>query len=200
MDSQSPRCSPMAGRSRRPSVADLTCLAHQLGRRSGRLHPVERIACVCPHGCPAVVECLPYEVGGSPFPTLFYASCPTLVEAVHAVESRGGVERLGSLLEDDSAGGLTRSLREAERYERRRRRTLLRRHPPVLPAADGGAVLSAGIGGVRGRRGLKCLHCHAAHALARPCYDFGRLILTDAEALSGSLWCADARCLPWMSA
>ena len=57
---------------------------------------------------------------------------------------------------------------------------------------DGGAALALGVAGVRrgGRTDLKCLHAHAAHALARPRYLLGRLILEEA----GRPWCDDERC------
>ena len=187
-------------RPRRPSPADLACVARQTGRRdAAQLHPVARVVAVCPHGCAAAVECLPYDGSGRPFPTLFYATCPTLVEAVHAVEGSGGVRRTERLVGAAGDPELIRSLREAERYERRRRRALAagRGAAGATRARDGGAVLSAGIGGPAGR-GLKCLHCHAAHALARPGYLLGRRVLEGAAVARGSLWCADARCLPWM--
>lgn len=155
---------------------------------------------VCPFGCPAAVECLPYDAAGRPFPTLFYATCPALVEAVHAVESAGGVRRIGTLLGRREGGELLASLRAAERFERLRRRALAAGHgaESAARALDGGAALSGRLGGVLQPRGVKCLHCHAAHALARPGYLLGRRVLEEAAAARGSLWCDDAHCLPWM--
>ena len=194
-------------RAARPTQDDLDCLAGQLGRpRAADLHPVWRVAARCPHGLPAAAEALPYDAAGRPFPTLFYLSCPTAVAAVRLVEASGGVRRYAALLaaaRPRSARTLDAvSLRVAERYERRRRRTLA--HGPAAAflarAADGGASLSLGVGGVADRTALKCLHCHAAHALARPPYSLGQRVLDDAAAAAGGLWCGDARCRRFLSA
>ncbi len=193
---------------------DLTVIARQLGReRPDRLHPAVRVAARCPWQLPAVVESLPYDLQGRPFPTLFYLTCPSARAAVSALEAQGGVRRFGEAALDPESSA---SIAAATRYERRRRAALAR-GPAATGAArarDGGAVLRSGIGGVRtaacltesrrsaapasgpetGAARLKCLHAHAAHALARPGYAFGELILQEAERSAGSLWCADARC------
>ena len=161
---------------RAPATGDLACVAAQLGRDP---HPFRRVVARCPWGAPAVVEDLPYDAAGRPFPTLFWATCPVLVAAVSALESAGGVRRFEALLADDDR--LRGSLSAATRYERRRRRHLAVRCE--APPRDGGASLSTGIGGVARVQALKCLHCHAAHALARPQYLFGALILQAAAPL-----------------
>ncbi len=169
-----------------PSVVarDRAVLELQLGRAP---HAISRVVARCPFGCPAAVEDLPYDAAGRPFPTLFYLTCPTLAAAVSRLEDAGGVRRLSATVRDDS--GLAASLADAERYERRRRRTLAARR--AASQCDGGASLALGVGGVRpGATGLKCLHAHAAHALARPGYSLGRLVLEEA----GDSWCDDARC------
>jgi len=195
-----------------PTPGDLECLAGQLGRpRGADLHPVQRVAARCPYGLPAVAECLPYDSAGHPFPTLFYLTCPTAVAAVQTLEAAGGVRRYAALLAaapcapvsvDDDAAALASSLRAAARYERRRRRTLARGAAAVFlaRAADGGASLRLGIGGVAHPASLKCLHCHAAHALVRPAYTLGRRVLDEASAAAGALWCDDARCRRFISA
>lgn len=196
----------------RPADADLACLAAQLGRvRAADLRAVQRVAARCPWGCPAVAEDLPYHTTGEPFPTLFYLTCPTAVVALNALETDGGVRRYSARLAAAraavaavdqpiaaaEAAPLLASLRAAERYERRRRRSLARGPAAefLARAADGGASLRLGIGGVADRWALKCLHCHAAHALARPSYVLGREMLAEAAASADGMWCADARCL-----
>ena len=149
---------------------------------------MSRVVARCPFGFVAVVESLPYDEHGRPFPTLFYATCPTLVGALSRLEDAGGVRRWSARTAGETE--LLVSLRDAERYERRRRRALAARCAAV--PRDGGAALALGIAGVRrgGPTGLKCLHAHAAHALARPRYLLGSLILEEA----GPLWCDDGRC------
>jgi hypothetical protein len=150
---------------------------------------MSRVVRRCPFGFPAAVETLPYDGSGRPFPTLFYATCPTLVAAVGAVESAGGVRRFSERVEADA--GLEHSVLAAARSTRRRRRALVALHG--LRMRDAGASLATGIGGVTDPRALKCLHAHAAHALARPGYLLGDAVLADA----GELWCTDRRCAAW---
>lgn len=165
---------------------DVACVAAQLGRRPQALN---RVAARCPWGCVAVVEDLPYTGRGRPFPTLFYATCPTLVAAVGALESAGGVKRFTAELAADAE--LDRALTAALRYQRRRRRALVAQRR--LPMIDHGASLETGIGGVARPRAVKCLHAHAAFALARPGYLLGERVLR-AAAAGAELWCTDRRC------
>ncbi len=168
---------------------DLAVVAGQLGRRP---RPISRVVRRCPFGLPAVVETLPVDETGRPFPTLFYATCPTLVVAIGALEESGGVRRFEWRLRDDPV--LARSVVAATRYVRRRRRDLVAAYG--LDSVDGGASLRTGIGGVADPDTLKCLHAHAAQALARPGYGLGEAVLAEA----GDLWCADRRCAAWAGA
>ena len=140
----------------------------------------------CPHGFPAVVEDLPYGDDGRPFPTLYYCTCPTLVEGISALESAGGVAAWEAAVAGDQ--GLAASLAAATAATRRRRRELARRG--ARPPLDGGASLTGGIGGVRDVHRLKCLHAHVATALARPGYVLGDAIFAGVSRP----WCDDRRC------
>lgn len=175
-------------RLRRPALRDLACVTLQLGRAP---RPLRRVAARCPWGAPAVVEDLPYDDDGRPFPTLFWATCPALVAAVAALESAGGVARFTALVAADER--LRRSLGEATRYERARRRRLAALRPG--PRRDDGASLASGIGGVARPGGLKCLHPHAAHALARPGYLLGEQILAAAAPVFGTHACCTPECV-----
>jgi hypothetical protein len=168
-----------------PSARDRALVAAQLGRPP---HPFDRVVARCPWGAPAVVEDLPYDAEGRPFPTLFWATCPALVAAVSRVEGAGGVRRFQDQVAADTA--LARSLTGATAYVRRRRRALAQR--AGSPMNDGGASLATGIGGVSDERALKCLHAHAAHALARPGYLLGDRILATAAPLWGETSCCTA--------
>ena len=179
----------LLGPERRVDGNDLVVVAGQLGRPP---HPISRVACRCPFGLPAVVEDVPCDERGKPFPTLFYATCPTLVAAVGRLESEGGVRRLQGRLDEEPA--LQASLAAALRYTHRRRRELAR--AAGCHMADGGASLLSGLGGEREPRVVKCLHVHAAHALARPGYLPGEAVLEEA----GDPWCDDARCRSFLPA
>ena len=162
---------------------DLVVVAAQIGRCP---HPMSRVVARCPFGFPAAVEDLPYDERGTPFPTLFYLTCPTCVAAVSRVESEGGVRRWTERAAAEPH--LRRSLVEAAAVSRRRRRLLAERAACVM--GDGGASLATGVAGVRDPRAVKCLHAHVAHALAHPVYAFGRAVAAEVERP----WCEDRRC------
>lgn len=161
---------------------DLAVVGRQLGRVP---HAMSAVAARCLYGLPAVVECLPADAAGRPFPTLYYCTCPSLVAAVAAVESAGGVRRWTGALASSAA--LRQSIAaEAERV-RRRRRELIVEHE-LVPLA--GASLAGGIAGVADDAAVKCLHAHVAQALAHPGYAFGAAVLAEV----GAPWCREARC------
>ena len=163
--------------------ADAATVAGQIGRRP---HAMSAVAARCPFGFPAVVEDLPYDGRGRPFPTLYYCTCPTLVAAVGRLESGGGVARWTARLAAEP--GLARAAADAAADSAVRRADLVHAHR--LTMVDGGASLTSGVGGVRDLLAVKCLHAHVAHALARPGYALGEAILAE---VAGP-WCDDRRC------
>jgi hypothetical protein len=169
----------------RPLVAgaDATLVTGQLGRTP---HAMSAVSTRCPFGFPAVVEDLPYDAAGRPFPTLYYCTCPTLVAAVSRRESDGGVARWTARLADEPE--LARSAADAAADSAVRRADLVRAHK--LAMADGGASLTSGVGGVGDLLAVKCLHAHVAHALARPGYRLGEMIFSEVA----DPWCDDRRC------
>ena len=167
--------------------ADLAVVTGQLAREP---QPMSAVAARCPFGLPAVVENLPYDVSGRPFPTLYYCTCPTLVAAVSRLESAGEVAAWTRRLAAGPA--LAHAAADAAADSLHRREELVRDHR--LPMLDDGASLSTGVGGVRDPATVKCLHAHVAHALARPGYALGDAILARVE----DPWCADGRCAAWL--
>ncbi len=165
------------------SGRDLSVIGRQLGRAPRHM---SRVAARCPYGQPAVVECLPADRDGHPFPTLYYCTCPTLVEAVGALESAGGVRIWAQRLAETPA--LSASLAAAVTDTRRRREDLVQSYRLAL--LDAGASLTTGVGGVADAGAVKCLHAHVAHALARPGYRVGEAMLAEIA----QPWCADRRC------
>ena len=110
------------------------------------------IAYRCPNGEPAVVKTTPRLPDGTPFPTLYYLTCPRAAAAIGTLESSGLMRRMEEQLADDA--DLAAAYRAAhDAYLRER--------------ADLGEVPEiAGIsaGGMPDR--VKCLHVLVAHALA----------------------------------
>ena len=132
-----------------PSEADLDIVAAQLGRRP---RGTRAVAHRCPCGNPDVVETSPRLPDGTPFPTLFYLTCPHATAACSRLESAGVMRDMQDRLSTDPelAGHYAKA---AEDYLARR--TAIEDVPEI-------ARVSAG--GMPGR--VKCLHVHLAHALA----------------------------------
>jgi hypothetical protein len=129
--------------------ADLDVVAAQLGRspRGTRF-----VAHRCPCGRPTVVETTPRLPDGTPFPTLYYLTCPRAVAECSRLES-GGVmkEQNARLAEDPSL---------AARYADAHKDYLARREAAGhVPEIEG---VSAGGMPIR----VKCLHVHLGHRLA----------------------------------
>ena len=139
-----------------PSAADAAAVAAQLGREPRALLAV---AHRCPCGLPDVVETAPRLPDGTPFPTLYYLTCPRAVAAVSRQEAAGLMREMTQRTAADP------QLRQA--YQAAHRDYLARRDeaarasgieplPPGTPSA----------GGMPDR--VKCLHALVAHELAAP--------------------------------
>jgi hypothetical protein len=127
--------------------ADLAAVAGQLGREPrGLLAVVAR----CPSGHPAAVATSPRLPDGSPFPTLYYLTCPKLCSLVGTLEASGVMREMTERLAVDP--DLAAAYRGA--------------HVAYLAARDAleplGTDFSAG--GMPDR--VKCLHALLAHAMA----------------------------------
>jgi uncharacterized protein len=162
-------------------VDDRAVVAEQIGREP---RAFRRVVVRCPFGYPAVVEQLPYDEAGEPFPTTYWLTCRHLVAAVSRVEAAGGVERWSEAARADQ--GLAASLARAHEQQQVIRRELA--GATVRP--DEGASLGLGIGGSSRGGSLKCLHAHVAFALVHPEYELGREIVEEIDPL----WPADRCC------
>jgi hypothetical protein len=130
-----------------PTVADLTAVEQQLGRPP---RGVLAIAHRCGCGLPDVVETAPRLPDGSPFPTLFYLTCPRAASAIGRLEAGGTMREMTGRLASDPALAVA--------YASAHRDYLARRDAvEVLPG-------SPGSGGMPNR--VKCLHALVAHSLA----------------------------------
>jgi hypothetical protein len=131
------------------SEDDLKAVAVQLGRTP---RGTREVAHRCPCGNPDVVETTPRLADGTPFPTLFYLTCPRAVQECGRLESGGLMKEMNARLAEDPE--------LAERY-RLAHEDYLRRREAIgqVPEIDG---VSAG--GMPTR--VKCLHVHVGHALA----------------------------------
>ena len=135
---------------------DEAVVAAQLGRPPRGLRAV---AHRCPCGLPDVVETVPRLADGTPFPTLYYLTCPRAAAAISGLEAAGLMREMTARLAGDG------QLRAA--YANAHRDYLARRD--AVAKAEGLAPLPTGTqsaGGMPER--VKCLHALAAHELAAP--------------------------------
>jgi hypothetical protein len=132
-----------------PTEADLAVVATQLGRRP---RGTRAIAHRCPCGNPDVVETTPRLADGTPFPTLYYLTCPHATAACSRLESAGVMREMEQRLSTDPE--------LAERYAEAHRDYLDRRRA----VADVPEIARVSAGGMPDR--VKCLHVHLAHALS----------------------------------
>ena len=129
--------------------ADRRVVEAQLGRP-----PRDALAVAhrCPCGNPDVVTTAPRLRDGTPFPTLYYLTCPRACSEVATLEAEGVMRQMAQQLRDD--GALAAAYRQAHQAYLADRGGY-----GAVPEIDG---VSAG--GMPDR--VKCLHVLVAHALA----------------------------------
>jgi hypothetical protein len=127
--------------------SDVATVMAQLGRPP---RAIRRIAHRCSCGLPDVVETNPRLDDGSPFPTLFYLTCPRAASVIGTLEANGVMREMTERLGADPE--------LAARYVLAHEDYLARRGA----LGDLGHPISAG--GMPDR--VKCLHVLVAHSLA----------------------------------
>jgi uncharacterized protein len=138
------------------SQADAAAVARQLGRQPRGLMAV---AHRCPCGLPDVVETAPRLPDGTPFPTLYYLTCPRAVAAVSRLEASGLMRQMTERISAQPAlqqACLAAHQDYLARRDQAAREAGVQPLPPATPTA----------GGMPGR--VKCLHALVAHELAVP--------------------------------
>lgn len=123
------------------------------------------VASRCDLGLPVVVKVPPLLEDGTPFPTLYWLTCPLASKRVARIESAGGVAAYAQRAESDPdfAGHLKAAHIEYETE----RAELLGVHGASEPG-EGRRVHPSPTGGVAGVMkpgSVKCLHAHLAHTL-----------------------------------
>lgn len=129
--------------------ADTAAVERQIGREPrGMLEVAHR----CPCGKPDVVITAPRLDDGTPFPTVYYLTCPKACSAVGRLEGSGLMRDMERRLADDPD--------LADAYARAHASYLARRNA----IADVPEIAGVSAGGMPDR--VKCLHVLLAQALA----------------------------------
>ncbi|MDQ1625554.1 MAG: uncharacterized protein QOJ49_1052 [Actinomycetota bacterium] len=129
--------------------ADAAVVRAQLGRPPRGLRSV---AHRCPCGLPDVVESEPRLPDGSPFPTMYYLTCPRATAAVSTLEASGLMREMSARLDTDPE--LRAAYTVAHEAYLRGREELA--HVPEIEGVSAGGMPDR----------VKCLHVLVAHALA----------------------------------
>ena len=106
----------------------------------------------CPCGNPDVVESSPRLADGTPFPTLYYLTCPRAASAIGTLEASGMMREMSERLTTDET--------LAEQYLFAHQAYLARREE----LGDVPEISGVSAGGMPKR--VKCLHVLVGHALA----------------------------------
>jgi len=133
-----------------PTQADLETVTEQLGRPA---RGIVEVASRCPSGHPNVVKTEPRLPDGTPFPTLYYVTCPRVSGAIGTLEASGLMSEMTSRLADDAA--LSAAYHEAHRAYLGEREAL--QHVPEIEGISAGGMPTR----------VKCLHVLVGHALAK---------------------------------
>ncbi|MFI6325416.1 DUF501 domain-containing protein [Nonomuraea sp. NPDC050556] len=135
---------------------DVAAVERQLGREPRGLR---RVAHRCPCGNPDVVETAPRLPDGTPFPTLYYLTCPKANSAIGTLEGSGVMREMQARLGTDPE--LAAAYQAAhDDYIAQRDKAAQEDGLEPLPRdmqSTGGMPLR-----------VKCLHALVAHELASP--------------------------------
>ena len=131
------------------SITDDEALALQIGRPA---RGVVEIAHRCQCGLPDVVKTLPRLPDGTPFPTMYYITCPKLASKIGTLEANGVMKELEAELDAQPELKATYVKAHQSYLEER---TMLE---------DVAEIAGISAGGMPER--VKCLHALIAHSLA----------------------------------
>ena len=130
--------------------ADLETVTEQLGRPA---RAIVEVASRCPSGHPNVVKTEPRLPDGTPFPTLYYVTCPRLSGSIGTLEASGLMAEMTSRLAGDP--DLARAYADAHEAYLSEREEL--KHVPEIEGISAGGMPTR----------VKCLHVLVGHALAK---------------------------------
>jgi hypothetical protein len=128
---------------------DRRVVGAQLGREPRAMRAV---AHQCPCGNPDVVETSPRLPDGTPFPTLYYLTCPRAASAIGTLESSGLMREMTQRLQEDEE--LAAQYRAAHESYLARREEL--DHVDEIDGVSAGGMPTR----------VKCLHVLVGHSLA----------------------------------
>ena len=132
----------------------------------------------CHLDLPVVITVPPILDDGTPFPTLYWLTCPLASKRIGRIEAVGGVRAAEQMLADDPE--VRHAHEEAmDRYRESR--------DAQIPANYQGHRPTGGVGGARA--GVKCLHAHYADTAAGNINPIGAWTAEEIEPLDCTTTC-----------
>lgn len=153
---------------------DDAVVAAQLGRP---LRATAEVVSRCPLGLPVVTKVPPILDDGTPFPTLYWLSCPLASIRIGRLEGAGGVKTME--WKADAVPEFGAALEAAHARYAAEREALLPDGADPIP--------SGGVGGTR--VGVKCLHAHYADSRAGNDNPVGAMVTPWVEPLDCTIPC-----------
>ncbi len=153
---------------------DRVVIETQIGRP---LRAPSEVVARCHLGLPVVVRVPPHLDDGTPFPTLYWLTCPLATTRIGRLEATGGVKRMERKAAADPIFG--DALEAAHRDYEAERDLLVTRDESPRP--------EGGVGGTR--KGVKCLHAHYAHQAGGGDNPVGRVVADWIEPLDCEVRC-----------
>lgn len=155
-------------------VDDREVIEAQIGRP---LRAGSEVVARCHLGLPVVVRVPPHLDDGTPFPTLYWLTCPLARGRIGRLEASGGVKRMEAKAAADRRFG--DALDRAHLEYREERDHLITNTSAPAPVG--------GVGGAKA--GVKCLHAHYAHHAAGGDNPVGELVAGWIEPLDCDIRC-----------
>ncbi|HOP25373.1 MAG TPA: DUF501 domain-containing protein [Defluviitoga sp.] len=164
--------------------SDLEIIYNQLNRK---VENIFSITLRCKYGYPQVIQCFPLR-DNKPFPTLYWVTCPYLVEEVSELESISLIKELQKKVSEDQE--LREQLYQAHLEEIRKRLAIIGDRLDQLPENAREKLKKVGIGGTCDFDKIKCLHMHLASFLSGEPNPIGKIV----KNLVPQKNCSDERC------
>jgi hypothetical protein len=146
----------------------------QIGRP---LRAPSEVVARCHLGMPVVVRVPPHLDDGTPFPTLYWLTCPLATTRIGRLEGAGGVKRMEAKAAADPGFGAALDRAHTEYAAER----------DSIGTDTEGPQPTGGVGGAA--RGVKCLHAHYAHRAAGGDNPVGALVAEWIEPLDCEVRC-----------
>ncbi len=149
-----------------PNKLDLDFITQSL--RGKQKTKTLKVAARCPSGHPSVIQVVPVDNDGKPFPTTLWLLCPSLVSQITHIEYSGFAKEVSEIIESDSE--FKTKLHQAHLDYILLRETMLENHKYK------DTLKTKGVAGSENFSAVKCLHGHFAQQLGQQNNPIGKLI------------------------